>query len=296
MPNFGIDRMGGLYYEGEGFRGYGIWPHPVVSIARFLARGAEVSSLPAVTLLGEAVTVFREDSFDPVSRVRRGRFYQRTPNGINEWAVQPHRAFNEEVGFRKDHDGFFRKDMVSFNSRHLPRAEAAACDGVFLGSDPASTRWRIIDVERITTGEDLVTLKAASRLGVLPELELAGVALAERKALADAYDKAADAAYRLDPESVIDRCREAATAMIGWWLANTTGDPTERHHDLAAASRRLSEKKKLAGSAGSLIALLHARGKVVEQVRRAVAPPIEDDARVALECLGLVARELRLVG
>jgi hypothetical protein len=41
---------------------------------------------------------------------------------------------------------------------------------IALGIQEAMTLWRVIGIEQISTGEDLVTLKARSNLGVLPNL------------------------------------------------------------------------------------------------------------------------------
>jgi hypothetical protein len=290
----GIDIMGALYYEGEGMRGYGLWPAPVVTMGRVLSRGALATPDSVVVQLVDAKVVFREDSFDPVSRVRRGRFYRRTPEGINNWLVQPHPAFREEVGFTPDYSGFLKKQLCSFNSWLITQDEGIGKGSiVVLGTGVAVSSWRIVDVERITTTEDLVTLKASSRMGVLPELTNAELPVGAAERIASSYDKAADAAHRLGPESVIDRCRDSAAVLLGSWLAQVAPDASQAHLDLAKAGSAVhAQGKRVAGSAGQLLALLHARGKPSEQAKRGVRAPTEADSAVALECLSLIAREL----
>jgi hypothetical protein len=293
VPYLGIDFDGHLYYYAESVTsGYALWPHPTITPARLPFGQPQ----PAVTVgtgpLADATIVFREDSFDPVSRVRRGRLYAAVPERHMQWQVRPHPAFPDENDVQRALAGL-RKPLLTYAPLLLPLGLRTRTQSVELGGHDAATRWRLVDVERIATGEDLVTLKAASRMGTLPELSIRRMRATDRKLLEDVYDKAADAAYRLDPESTVDRCREAATACAGLWLAKETGDVRTRTLDLGHASDALQKhRKEVASYAGRLIARLHSRGKTAERVRRNVEPPSDDDAALALHCLGLIAREL----
>jgi hypothetical protein len=74
MKRIGIEQFTFDVYESAAGRWHSVWPSiPVVSVAAFVvpAKGA-----PVLPDLDRAETVFREDNFDPVTRIRRGRFYQ----------------------------------------------------------------------------------------------------------------------------------------------------------------------------------------------------------------------------
>jgi hypothetical protein len=294
MPMLGIDQRLTLYYEGQISGGYGLWPAPVVTVAHFPASPAETLAPREVTGVPTSVYVFREDSFDPVSRIRRGRFHRRAPEASIEWCVQPHPAFREETGERVLPSGYLRKSLYSFNPHSVPvHTHAVRPAIVLLGVNDAATRWSIIDTERIATGEDLVTLKAASRMGILPELRSAALPDAHRVAIEACYEKAADAAYRFGAESVIDRCRDAASALLTGWIAASTGRSNVVEKDLAEACKGAAvQGKELASLAGQVIARLHARAKPSVQAKFNVSGPHEADAGIALGTLGLIAREL----
>lgn len=53
-----------------------VWPTPVVSIATLMASEADWETLPSSPHHDNAKLIFREDSFDPVTRVRRGHLYE----------------------------------------------------------------------------------------------------------------------------------------------------------------------------------------------------------------------------
>lgn len=293
-----IDTNRRLFYEGSGNWGHGIWPSPVISVATVLTTEGDLSLLPSTTDdLGHAKLVFREDSFDPVTRIRRGRFYVGSNVQPVEWHVQTHPAFKEEVGPR-DHQGNLIKQLYSFFpwSAFVELKREQSEQLIALGTQGAFTLWHVIGIERIVTGEDLVTLRARSTMGVLPEIQIEHVPEVGRDGALQTLDKVVDSVYRAGPESVIDRCRDAAQACLGTWMADRFDDADMRTIDLGAQIKRLEKQEDsvpvIIVSVCKAIARLHARCKPNEQVRREGRLPGEGDAESAVAMLGLLLREL----
>jgi hypothetical protein len=72
----GIEESTGLVYEGSGNAEIPALPLPVVTQAMLIENEQGWRQLPG-GLKGDPVRwVFREDSFDPITRIRRGRLYQ----------------------------------------------------------------------------------------------------------------------------------------------------------------------------------------------------------------------------
>lgn len=293
-----IDADRRLFYEGSSNYGHGIWPSPMVSVAAVLSPDADIFGLPTSSSdLGHAKLIFREDSFDPVTRVRRGRFYVNPGFQPQEWHVQTHPAFKEEVG-QRDHQGNLIKRLygfqrwAAFTELHTERISPL----VALGTSDAFTLWKVIGIERIVTGEDMVTLRARSAMGVLPEIKMALVPAEGREKVLQTTEKVVEAAYRAGPESVIDRCRDAAQASLGVWMADKFSDDGLRRIDLGpqikALEKRMAEDLPvIVVSVGKAIARLHARCKPNEQLMREGRLLIEDDAESAIAMLGLLYRE-----
>jgi hypothetical protein len=82
-----------LVYEGDGSRAHAVWPSPTLAIATVLCKPSDISELPRSNFLNEAKFVFREDSFDPVTRIRRGRMYKSPGTQPQDWKVQIHPAY-----------------------------------------------------------------------------------------------------------------------------------------------------------------------------------------------------------
>lgn len=279
-----------LIYEGESHYGHGLWPAPMVTIATCIADSNSYQQIPRSDDLARAKLLFREDSFDPVTRIRRGRFYSNPGTQPCLWHVHPHSFLpNQSL-----------TDMQLYTFQRWREAREVGVGKhaglMALGIADAYTLWRVIDVERISTGDDLVTLRARTTLGLLPELMIDVIPEAYRTHVVNATEKVAEAAFRAGPASVIDRCRDAAQVCIGVWFGSKTKNDDVRALDLSPLLEKI--EKEHAGSppsvlinAGRIIARLHAR-KPNEQIKRGARENVEGDAEVALANFGLVLREL----
>lgn len=292
----GVDSHNRLVYEGSTHYGHGVWPTPFIAPAFLIKADEDWLAMPQIEDFGPLSLVFREDSFDAVTRVRRGRLYQAGNSQPAEWHVQQHPAFHEDVGSR-DSAGRLRKTLHTF---HIYRGLASAARenpalAIVIGAGDSLSLWSVVLVERNFIGEDLLTLRARSTLGVLPaliDMRVPQEALARTRACLEAVT---DAVYRAGPTSVIDRCRDAAQAILAAWLARELGASEQAMPDLAALARRIetiAPERQVLACGAKVIARLHARGKPNEQLKRSIPAPTEADAAAAVALLGLIMREL----
>lgn len=295
MIGIEVDRR--LFYEGSGNYGHGVWPSPFVSIASTLRADWTTADLPSSADLGHAKLVFREDYFDPVTRIRRGRFYVNPGMQPQEWHVQTHPAFREEVG-QKDYQGNLVKRLYSFQlwSAFSEFRSPTSSRLVALGFADAFTLWRVIDIERIVTGEDLVTMRARSPMGVLPELSPNAIPRVGRDKVLETAEKVVDAAYREGSEAIVERCRHAAQAALGVWMDTRYGEEKWRTVDLGQQATRLATepndtKPVVVANIASTLARLHVRAKPNEQVLYGSRALVEEDGEAAIKLLGLMFRE-----
>lgn len=293
MPSIAIAEGQPLIYEGENNRGHGLWPSPVLSIATVLS--AEGDLVAEANDLLSAELVFREDSFDPVTRIRRGRLYKNPGTQPQDWWVQKHPAYEEEVGFTRNHQGWLQKRVYGFDAwpAFAELSKRISSTLIALGTQQAYTLWSIVSIERIVTGEDLVTLRARASLGMLPELNVETIPESARSKVVETIEKLAEAAYRAGPESIVDRARDAAQWCLGVWIAQKEDKETLRHKDLSYLAKKLGNHDMvITQSVAQAIARLHARGKPNEQDKRGLRPVTEADAEFSLAAIGLLLREL----
>lgn len=271
-------------YEGNYPYSRGLWPAPVVTHAKVIFdTGVTLEAERSTDLLG---CRFREDQYDAIARVRRGRFYA-TESGRSqpaEWHVQPHVAvLNEQQS---------RKSLLTYASCSIGHRFGQGRHEqplVLLGMDDGFTMWTILAVERISTGEELVTLKGRSTFGILPIVKVVSVPELFRKQVRERLDTLADEAHRSAPSSVIDRARDAANQVLLAYYG-LTGESAQ---ELSALGTRLERDDKIiAASVVKIVARLHARAKAVEQQRREMRPIREQDAEFAVQCVGALLCEI----
>ena len=292
MPAIAIDDNQNLYYEGDGKYGRAIWPAPVIAIATVIEKPEDIDQIPNTSYLAQAYVVFREDSFDPVTRIRRGRLYKWRNTNPEDWLVPDHPTYKEETGFNRMPNGLLTKRLYSYHAWLLNNEMKRRGDvQIALGIQDAYTLWRIVDIERIVTGEDLLTLRARSALGVLPEINYAAIPENGKETLIDTMDRLLSSAYRAGPEDIIESVRAAAQWCLGLYLAEKKADPSLRHVDIGQLIPLLGDARLLQ-SLAQIFARFHSRAKPNEQERYMTRSIREEDAEYALAAMGLLLREV----
>ncbi|MCQ0034656.1 MULTISPECIES: hypothetical protein [Burkholderia] len=286
----GFDPNTSLAYEGSlSLYGRLVWPSPFMSIACHVGHLQGLQQGPMTESLLGAAMLFREDSFDPVARVRRGRLYLRADRSPASWRVVHHVA---------DVQGSMAKDLATFISwrasdeffRH--RSDAV----LVLGSGDRTTVHTILDVERLANGEELITFRTRANLSGLPNLIESLLPENHAALIKEQYEKAASSAFRDDAESVIDRCREAATAALNAERLSLETVEVSNGKDLAKLAEYFEGQKRfILSNSARTIALLHSRAKSVERLKRGTSAPHQADAELAIALLGSIYREMRWV-
>lgn len=285
MLNIGISQQQSLVFEGRSHYGRLVWPSPVITHAKILTTSNS-------TLLAETSQHhgwrFREDSFDPISRIRRGRFYYSDQGQPQSWFIQPNPIVIFERSSEADNlmylETFFGRSIYHefLKNKHEQPL-------VLLGFDDRFTIWTIINVEVMSTGEELVTLKSRVSLGILPNIDYSKIPPHHHGNIRDSLDTFLNEVYRASPVSVIDRARDAASQILIAFLGIEGRDAK----DLGPLIVALEEQKKIIGSnAAKIIARLHARAKPVERQKNQMREVREQDAQLATQCLGTLLCEI----
>ncbi len=288
MINIGIEKNHGLLYEGDMGAGRGVWPTPIITPATFVyPSDEEMVAHKSSDVFGYR---FREDSFDPIARVRRGRFYCAQGQQPQQWRVSHHPGFPWDAiakdihGHSKSLETFYGNPIYYKyiqGKKELPL--------VLLGVDDRFTAWTIISVEAISSGEDLVTLKARNSFGILPRMLDEKVPEAFRAKLNETLETFTDEVHRSAPASVIDRARDVMAHVLLAYF-DLRG---ENAKDLSLLAKKLEDDKKFIGAnSAKIVAQLHARAKPSEQEKRHLRPIREQDADLAVQCVGVLLCEI----
>jgi hypothetical protein len=120
--------------------------------------------------------VFREDTFDPVTRTRRGRLYEAEPTQPAPYRVLPD-PYEDPFGLSVGAGGRTSKTLYAYKACASLLQEPQRGMGLklALGTRGAASAWRIIQTEVVASGCVMVTLKSLSAFGILPAIDLAKV-------------------------------------------------------------------------------------------------------------------------
>lgn len=293
----GICNLTGLVYEGMGAADIPSIPTPSVTQAKLIKTDSDWQDLPRGLAVDPMRWLFREDSFDSVTRIRRGRLYEPQPGQgqPSQQRVGPHQ-FEDPMMRQVGAGGRVAKSLFTFAACHpllnLPNQGQGMT--LALGDARAAAPWRIIQTEVLANGSVMVTLKSLSVFAIIPEVNYGQVAVEHRQGVADAVERVLNSAFREAPTSVVDHCRAALTVLLSRWLVQTGRENVAALAlDLGVLAKRMeAHEMSCVANAAQIVARLHARGKPNEQQARGLRPPESGDGEFALESVGLTIREL----
>ncbi len=289
----GIELHTGMIYEGIGRPDIPAIPMPSVAHAKIIQHPSDWRSLPGPS---EAFgLVFREDSFDASSRTRRGRLYQKREGAQPEqYTVSAHPY---DRGLPPGYEKATRKSMFVYTSciELLQKSNQGQGLVLALGSSHGASAWRVVQTEALYSGAVMVTLKALSAYGILPELDAEQVEERFRPVVAQALTRVLDSAFKESPGSVVDNCRDAMQVVLSSWLAQNGSAGTVIENELAKVAATVETgpyEKICVGNLGKVCAKLHSRNKSNAQRQKGYRPIVEEDAELALQALGFTLRDL----
>lgn len=299
MSRLGFERSSGFVYEGRSDPIYPAWPTPVVSQTTLIETPNDLRRIPTGFDSQPHTWMFREDFFDPVSRIRRGRLFQK--HGDQGWEtvhVEAHPAVRSDYQ-RVAANGKIAKELsVYIECTDLSSKEKKG-QGMQLaiGVTDSYSLWRILQTERTANQDILVTLRAESSFAILPELDKDKILLDALPQVVSAMNRVLDAAYRELPSSVVDQCRNAVVMITSRWMHQEMGTATPVEKDLAkwinTIRDHFTEKPRHALCAAlDIINKLHPRGKDNEKISRDLRPVSEEDAELSVHLTGFVLREI----
>lgn len=292
----GVDQSSGMVFEGSGTYGAKtLWPLPLLTPAKMLSKysDGDIFEVEEVDVFNLALYLFREDSFDPIARIRRGRFYKRRSVAQPEdWTVSIDPSV--PVGMYPKQQSVISFESVNSSELDLGNAQQLI---VILGSKSAFSMWTVIRKEVVHTREVLVTLKARQSFGALPEIDWWKLP-DESHLVKGKIEALLNDVFRAGAESIVDRAREAATAILSAHL-QSEGVADASGKDLGTLIELLEKKsgkhgQRIVRCAAEIPQRLHSRAKHAEQEKKGekIRTLTEQDAELSVQCIGVMLCDL----
>lgn len=282
MECLGISENDGTIYEGRLGVGFRTSIQPLLVPIKFpafeLTTWTSTESQPS--------TIFREDFFDPITRIRRGRVFT-LREFKNDWLVhdplKPHSHTNNN--HHQEKVALYQRACMG----QLKVAPLKAEDRVaIIGHEPFVSFWKIITIESSVPGTPILTLKSYRSLGDLPEIDNRRVPKPIKSKLEELMEGVANSNHRAGAIDVVDRSRAALSLILGHLAGDRTADLGKSITTIRGSAKPLP----LVCSTADIVARLHSRGKPNEEYKHGTRPVSEEDAQLAIGCLGLVLKEV----
>lgn len=293
----GIEENTGLIYEGSSDPEIPAIPTPAVLQAKLIESDADWSALPRGIAVDPMQWAFREDSFDPVTRIRRGRLYQPIGTQPTDQFVVLH-PYDDPMRRQAHSNGRFVKRLNVYVtcSQLLNMPRRGEGHTLALGNNDAASAWLIVSTEMLANRAVMVTLKAQSAYGVLPPLDDAKVPAALRVAVKQSFERVLDSAFRESPSSVVEHCRDALQVFISRWLVTQGQDEAVKREELAPIAGLVEKspyKLVCVANLARVVARLHGgRGKTNEREDKGARELTDEDAELAVQIVGFALRDL----
>ena len=294
MNYLGISKRNGCIYEGDWGNGIAVLNNPLILPIRFSYGEVVTSSkdlgLPLSDACGLPGHIFREDFFDPITKIRRGRVYRAGGTQPVDWRVQDQRR--SDLKLENWADGTAQKiELVSYQHDTLNFLnDLSTFPEIILGSGSFISIWKIISIESSISGTPVLTLKSYRSFGAVPKLLENNIPNDIYIKLFSALDKVENSSNRLSAIDIIDRCRDTFSIIFGAIGGDQSKDLGKA---IEAYVRTLNKNNdNLISWSGRMVARLHSRGKPNEQHKIGLNESTEEEAQLALRCLWLVLVEL----
>ncbi len=266
------------FYEGSGYAVRTVHPATVISPV----------SCDFIPTYGGNEAIFREDSFDPVTRIRRGRLY------VDK--MSEHRWDQVKIDNGNTYNWGNLRPTASYEPWKPDNNKKIDGSIIQIGTGGFETKWRIVGLEKIYIGHILLTLRANSLLGVIPELSDTITDkdgnIIDVKPVQTALDSLVDAFHRQQAIPTVDVARETARVILTYWIGQSANTK-----DLGKVINEIPKNKDMAQWAASIINRLHPRGKSAEQENQAangvrLRPVAWEDTEVSVHLVGMLLREI----
>ncbi|MGJ8649492.1 MAG: hypothetical protein ACSHX4_03965 [Opitutaceae bacterium] len=228
--------------------------------------------------------VFLEESFDPVTKIRRGRVYRREDGSYPQYMTvrDPYGKFHvcsESVVI-------YQRDILNeWRDTSLQKMPT-----VCLGQAPFFTQWKLIQIEADISRSTLLVLKSYRSFGELPELIEEEIPVVIRKSLYERIEHVESSIHNQTPHNIADRCRDALALIFSHIAECPTADLDEALKKYE--KHPLGTQKHLIQHASHVVRMLHSRGKPNAGTKWQTRPLDEAEGQLAVRSLGLVLKDL----
>lgn len=243
--------------------------------------------------------IFREDSFDPITRVKRGRIYKASNTKPENWRVIAHPMHLSTHKHLNSFGIITNERYYTFYPEQLLKSDqdfrSLRNINLLIGTKKHFSRWKLINLEPNHVGEEVLTIKSLDTMGIVPNLDLNKISPDEQNNVNEKFSKFLDDVSTASPTSIIDRANDFALSLLTAFIREKNpeviGLTLAMITDFKNHYTQVTERKVLFHTI-ELLRLLHSRGKQSFQEKHNTRDICYDDSETAISCVTTIIREL----
>lgn len=234
----------------------------------------------------DAALIFLELEFDPIARIKRGKLYRAKD-------TQPitliHQPTNYNVLQRQKYDVGHELNCRHFESFYPTRVGYNLADLTFyFGNSKFESRWKVLNVDFISTNEELFSIKEINGFGLIPKINYDFFSEEHRSEVIRTFDNLTSNLHG-DPESVVELSKNAALAIISGYLK------LEKGLDMSNLCKLIKDKgKEQVSNYANVIRMFHTRCKTNKVRAENYRSVNRFDADYAVSSVFLIIKDLEL--
>ena len=237
--------------------------------------------------------VFIEDYFNSAARIRRGRVY--IPGIQNSWykgmiSPLPPIFRAQSIANQNVNQVKAQVSYMSLNSSVMPTGTE-----VLLGQKGSQSSWSVVLAEQDLSSGLVLTLKAKTFLGVLPDVDASALPDNNRQDILYALDAVVETASTQDPQAAVEASKNAVYELV---LAKYPQSITRVADELGVMAKWLcnnvdehGNKMQSRGTAVDIVNKLHSRGKANAAKARNTRPLSLEDANLAVSAVAFLLQD-----
>ena len=234
--------------------------------------------------------VFLEDSFDPRSRIRIGRFFKKMIDGqAQPCNLYQHKGSNEILETYRRTDG---QEVSCYRfENYCPTRTFGKTSNlkIFLGFGELKSRWELMHIDVTHTREEVYTLRLVNPFLEFPELNEAEIPAEHFIELKSKYMSLVDDLFSA-PESVVDHCRDLVCKL----LISKLRMKEEEQKDLGDMIKEFDKKYphyEVVKNCAKIINRFHPRRKPNEQANLGLKKPTYSCSDLSVRCAFKIIQE-----
>lgn len=205
------------------------------------------------TFLDDYELIFVEISFDPISRIKRGKFYKAVESQPLEL-----KSYNGDLQLlqRRNDNSLLSISLRHFTSYYPVRESFDLVKAViYLGNIDFRTRWNILSIDASATNEEIYIIQQVHGIGIIPNVDYAKIEVSFHSEISREFTSLISE-MNGHPESVVEHCKSLVVSILSAYLKLEKN----QNYDIGILCEKIKDREQVRNYS-NVVRIYHSRCK-----------------------------------